>query len=267
MMPLPRIVSSDRCWTSSLTAAAGFTLIELLVVTAIIAILATLAIPVVSGMLDRGADAADMSNLRQIGTAIGQFAAENAGRIPNNVVPISGASAPDGTPRASFMESVDRYFPPDAKFAKGSIYNWQRRPIWYSKRFAKMPKGKNYNANSQYYWGIAWGMNTHLYYNSGSPNMNNFKGYLARIPDLSKLVLVGEKNRSGGHDFIPSQAPVFERDVEAQYRISRGSGGEKNKAYYLFADYHIESIPGDQSSKTHPEYNSYNPNNRLYYRW
>jgi hypothetical protein len=46
-------------------------------------------------------------------------------------------------------------------------------------------------------------MNSHLYYNSGSANMNNFKGYLMRAPNLSKLVLVGEKNRAGGHDFIP----------------------------------------------------------------
>lgn len=252
---------------TSLNKTRAFTLIEILVVVAIIAILAAIAFPVAGGMLDRGADASDLSNLRQIGTAISQFAAENGGRIPNNVVPISGASAPDGTPRSSFMESVDRFLPPDAKFGNGSIYNWQRRPLWYSKRFAKMPAGKSFNANSQFYWGIAWGMNSHLYYNSGSANMNNFKGYLTRAPNLSKLVLVGEKNRAGGHDFVPSQAPVFERDVEAQYRVSRGGGGDSGRAYYLFADYHVESLTGDRSSVANPQYNSYNPTNALYYRW
>jgi len=263
MLHLTRI---DRAKCELATVGYGpraFTLIETLVVIAIIALLAAIAIPVSGGMLDRGADATDLSNLRQIGTAIGQFAAENNGRIPNRDVPVPG----DAQRRESFMECVDRFLPPDGKFSRTSIYNWQRRPIWYSKRFAKMPDGKSFNASSQYYWGIAWGMNTHLFYNSGSPNMNNFKGHLMRAPSLSKLVLVGEKNRNGGHDFIPAQLPAFEKNAEAQYRVSRGSGGASNKAYYLFADYHVESIAGDQSTIAHPEYNSYNPTNPLYYRW
>jgi prepilin-type N-terminal cleavage/methylation domain-containing protein len=262
-----RALPAVRRLASSGRKTRAFTLIEILVVVAIMAILAVIAFPVAGGMLDRGADASDLNNLRQIGTAISQFAAENGGRIPNNVVPIAGAAAADGTPRSSFMESVDRFLPPDGKFNPNSIYNWQRRPIWYSQRFAKMPDGKSFIANSQHYWGIAWGMNSQLYYNSGSANMNNFKGYLMRAPNLSKLVLVGEKNRNGGHDFVPSQAPTFQKNVEAQYRVSRGGGGDSSRAYYLFADYHIESLVGDHSSIAHPEYNSYSPTNTLYYRW
>lgn len=267
--PSLRRISAGSLPSSSSSLARAFTLIEVLVVVAIIAILAAISIPVAGGMLDRGGDASDLNSLRQIGTAISQFAAENSGRIPNDAVSISGASATDGTPRSSFMESVDRFLPPDAKFNKGSIYNCQRRPIWYSQRFALMPAGKSFNANSQFYWGLAWGMNSHLYYNSGSANMNNFKGYLMRAPNLSKLVLVGEKNRAGGHDFIPSQAPTFEKNVEAQYRVSRGGSGDRARAraYYLFADYHIESLTGDRSSVANPGYNSYNPTNALYYRW
>ncbi len=240
--------------------AGGFTLIEILVVVAIIAILAAISIPAVSSVLDSGASTADMSNLRQIGVAISQFAAENNGRFPNTNIAVPG----DPQKRNSFMENVDRSMAPDGKFSATSIYNWQRRPVWFSKRFAKMPDGKTIPAG-QYYWGTAWGMNTYLYNLGGpgsSPDMRSFDGYVIRAPNISKLVLVGEKNRAGGHDFKPYEAPTFARDVDSSYRVSRN-----NKAFYLFADYHIELIEGDQSNIAHPEYDTYSPTNRLYYRW
>lgn len=93
--------------------------------------------------------------------------------------------------------------------------------------------------------------------------MNNFQGYLNRVPNLSKLVIVGEKNRAGGHDFIPSQAPTFERNVESSFRISRPG----QRAYNLFGDFHIESTAGNMSSSVRPDLNSFNPTNPLYYRW
>jgi prepilin-type N-terminal cleavage/methylation domain-containing protein len=242
-----------------LSSRGGFTLVEILVVVAIIGVLAVIGIGASSTLLDRGADAQDLSNLRQIGTAISQFASENNGRIPNRNVPVTG----DSQNRDSFMESVDRYMERDSRFSANSIYNWNRRPVWYSKRFAQAPPGRTFNTNNQYYWGTAWGMNSHLYYNSGSANMNNFQGYLNRVPNLSKLVIVGEKNRAGGHDFIPSQAPTFERNVESSFRISRPG----QRAYYLFGDYHIESIAGNMSSSVRPDLNNFNPTNPLYYRW
>lgn len=229
-------------------------------VIAIIAVLAVIAVPVTGSMLDRGADATDLGNLKQIGTAISAFAAENNGRVPNDHLPIPGTDAGSGN-RTSFMESVDRMLPPDSKFSAGSVFNYDRRPIWYSKRFAKMPDGQRYDASRKYYWGFAWGMNTFLFFD------RRFSGYLSRAPNLSKLVLVGEKNRNGGHDFKPNEAPTFEKNVLSNYRISRGSGGTNNKAYYLFADYHVESIAGDQSTLANPSYNSYSPTNRLYYKW
>lgn len=237
---------------------SAFTLVELLVVIAIIAVLAALSVGGVSTLLDRGADAQDLSNLRQIGSAIATFAGENDNRWPNASIPIPG----DSLGRSSFMESVDRYLERDARFSSGSIYNWSRRPLWYSKRFAQMPPGKSFNADSQYYWGTAWGINSHLW---GSTNTNifSFDGRIIKAPNVSKLVLVGEKNRNGGHDFKPDNSPVFDRDAEAEYRISRPG----NKAYYLFGDYHVASIVGDQSTKKFPEYRRYNATNPLYYRW
>lgn len=239
-----------------LSAPAGFTLVEMLVVVAIIGVLAVIGVGASGTLLDRGADAQDMSNLRQIGTAISRFASENDNRWPNASIPIPG------TVTLNFMEHVDRYLEPDGRFMRNSGYNWTRRPLWYSKRFAQMPAGSSFNANSQHYWGTAWGMNQHLW-GSTNPAAGGFDGRILKAPSVSKLVLVGEKNRNGGNDFRPDESPVFERNVEAQYRISRPG----QRAYYLFGDYHIESIVGDQSTKKFPEYRRYNPTNPLYYRW
>ena len=62
--------------------ARGFTLLELLVVIAIIGILATLLIPVVSNPLEKGRRAGCRSNLKQIGTAMINFAADHNGWFP-----------------------------------------------------------------------------------------------------------------------------------------------------------------------------------------
>lgn len=236
-------------------ASCGFTLIEILVVVAIIAILAALSIPAIGGAMKKAAMTTDMNNLRQIGQGLAAFAAENDARIPNKLIATPGADNPNRPPAqtASFMESITRFTYTD--YSPASIYNWTNKPIWYSKTFAVRPAG----ANSQT---VAWGMNTFLWNNASPLNgANEFGGNLNRVPDRSKLVLVGEKNDTG-HDFDPTKAPVYSNSVATRYRVSRDG-----KAFYLFGDYHIELIEGDQSTITHPEYKTYSPTNRLYYAW
>ncbi len=241
----------------------AFTLTEVLVAIGIIVSLAALLFPAVGKMRDKAAMTTDLNNLKQIGQGLAAFAGENNGKIPNESVPVPGtATAADQPDRESFMEAVDRMMTPDKKFSSISIYNWQRRKVWYSKAYAKMPPGQSY-PSSQYYWGTAWGMNAFLW-NNDSPldGENAFNGNLNRAPNLSKLVLVGEKNRNARLDFDPRITPTFQADVDRNYRVSRDG-----KAYYLFADYHIELIEGDQSTIAHPEYKTYSPTNRLYYAW
>lgn len=60
----------------------GFTLIELLVVIAIIALLVTLITPSIRTALDSGASGACAANMRQIGAASMQWAADWNGRLP-----------------------------------------------------------------------------------------------------------------------------------------------------------------------------------------
>ena len=172
----------------------AFTLIELLIVIAIIGILATLLFPVAGKAMEKAAMAADMNDLRHVGQGIAAFVGENNGKIPNSKMPLGGNT------NSGFMESVDRMLPPDKTYLGGvaggpqSAYNWIRRPVWYSKSYAKMPAGMSYTAPT-YYWGQAWGMNVYLWYNA-SPlnNSNSFDGNIIRAPNLSKLVIVGEQN-------------------------------------------------------------------------
>jgi len=61
---------------------SGFTLIELLVVIAIIAILAAILFPVFAMAREAGRRATCVSNLRQMGGALKQYASENSERFP-----------------------------------------------------------------------------------------------------------------------------------------------------------------------------------------
>jgi prepilin-type N-terminal cleavage/methylation domain-containing protein len=61
---------------------SAFTLIELLVVITIIAILASIALPVFNGVTERANQTKDLSNAKQIGLALKLFASDNNGAFP-----------------------------------------------------------------------------------------------------------------------------------------------------------------------------------------
>lgn len=79
---------------------SGFTLVELLAVIAVIAILAGLLIPGLARAKMAGGKAACISNLRQIGIAIHNYAHDNDGKIPY------GPKAPPYTSPANFYPST-----------------------------------------------------------------------------------------------------------------------------------------------------------------
>lgn len=82
--------------------SAAFTLIELLVVITIIAILASFALPAYTTVQERAYQTKDLSNAKQVGLALKQFASDNNGTFPNKM-PAAGdySAAPAGAPATS----------------------------------------------------------------------------------------------------------------------------------------------------------------------
>lgn len=79
-IPTPhQVINSSK---TSHRFQAAFTLVELLVVIAILAILAALLFPLVGSMRIKASSAVSVSNLRNIGTAILTYAADNNGTLP-----------------------------------------------------------------------------------------------------------------------------------------------------------------------------------------
>ena len=80
---------------------SAFTLIELLVVITLIAMLASIALPVFNGVTERANQTKDLSNAKQIAVALKLFAADNNGFFPSKQPATDYDGAPATLPAAS----------------------------------------------------------------------------------------------------------------------------------------------------------------------
>jgi prepilin-type N-terminal cleavage/methylation domain-containing protein len=93
--------------TLTLAFTLAFTLVELLVVIAIIAILASLSLPVYTKVMERGRSVQDANNLKQIATGIIAYLGDN------DDVLFSGTST--GTTTTSWAQTLIANYVPDPK--------------------------------------------------------------------------------------------------------------------------------------------------------
>ncbi len=213
----------------------GFTLVELLVVVGIIGLLAVLLFPVAQSALRRADMASDINRLQQIGAALAMYTSEfNA--LPNQGSKIPGTETTPGQgDRWTFLEAVDRYMPPDRSFNPNSIYNWMRRPVWFSPSARAYPGFTVPTAANAIRQPVAFA------YNPNVDNVANWNGNLARIPKRSEIVIMAEGNEAQGHRLDPSVRAVTQRNVRTAYRTSHPAG----QGLYLFCDFHVEARKGD----------------------
>ncbi len=106
--------------TKTRKSPAAFTLIELLVVISIIAVLASIALPVFTSVQERGFQTKDLSNAKQIGLACKLYAGDHDGLFPN----LNGHAGdpPVGVPTTSnqvFAGLVPAYLPTEKLFYLG----------------------------------------------------------------------------------------------------------------------------------------------------
>src|SRR5688572_17074455 len=87
----------------------GFTLIELLLVIAIVALLATLIVPVIQGMKDKSNDLQCRTHLRDLFVMLTSAATENDGRYPEIEIDIENPVHADNARAKPLLETLRPY--------------------------------------------------------------------------------------------------------------------------------------------------------------
>lgn len=96
-------------------STAAFTLIELLVVITIIAILASIALPVFNGVTTRANQTKDLANAKQVALALKLFSGDNNGSFPTYQNPDAGTGAIT-TSNQAFRELFPNYITSETVF-------------------------------------------------------------------------------------------------------------------------------------------------------
>jgi len=209
MRALPRPESFGR---RSNRRARGFTLMEMLTTVAIIGVMAALLMPALRGVLEKGKSAKCASNLRQIGGALLQYAADNDGTLPTLQ-----------TATSSYVNALTPYLPVTRwRYAGAEIYGDTTEGIY------RCPEAKVFQ------WGGGYGVNeTHMIKSSGGVK-------LTKIESPARLWLIGDACQTG----LPKNPTWFA--VRCPFEANWGSDHEPaprhgQRVNITFADGHLES--------------------------
>jgi prepilin-type N-terminal cleavage/methylation domain-containing protein/prepilin-type processing-associated H-X9-DG protein len=213
----------------------GFTLVELLVVIAIIATLAAIATLSSQRMIAHAASTKCVSNLRQIGTAMGTYVTENSGKIPYsnepNTIGFSHWTAP--LPKLLDVGEGSVKFPLRSDYDKASAVHPFNCPTCKT-------KFRTYAAN----------MNAMCYLGQGG---NYAMRNMSSAPNLAALVLITDDTQAD-----PAPKNNGKGVFDSSSFVSQIGARHNGKANMLFADFHIESRARESLTPTInllPKYN------------
>ena len=235
----------------------GFTLIELLTVIAIIAILAAILIPSVNKVRDSARGAASLSNLRQIGSAIGIYQNLNQGKFPSGFINEEGGNG---------QHLYDSWVYQIADLINTNPET-EVDTLFVSPN-ATLPLTPRENAIlSTYSYHDQLGRNTYH-----GPNVNPQRYPTAlRILNLSDLIIVADSAQNAGNGgqadatfYQPSNMMTIERELvnpntlipvgpDSDDSSGRGWFRYRNNGHVnvLMADGHVESIAKGEVKRRH----------------
>jgi prepilin-type N-terminal cleavage/methylation domain-containing protein/prepilin-type processing-associated H-X9-DG protein len=183
---------------------SGFTLVELLVVLAITAVLIALGLGAVNGAVQKAQSLKCLDSIRQVGIAAQLYTGDQGGRLPNS----SHRRAPDGS-SLSWTQTLSEYL--------GSDF------------IGRCP------ANHTSISAVTYAWNDNLTETSGEGIP------ISRCRTPSSTLMLGETA-----DYYTSEhfhfAGARSRVTYNQFKSSVGVERHRNRAHYLFADGHVESL-------------------------
>jgi prepilin-type N-terminal cleavage/methylation domain-containing protein/prepilin-type processing-associated H-X9-DG protein len=203
---------------------AAFTLIELLVVIAIIAILAALAFSAGKSALLSAKSAQSLSNLKQIGTLVANYAADNNNRLPLSAYwPSTFVFQNILVDHFKDLQTI-QYNPKAKLYLPGIFYD----PVL---------KGKN-----EHPWG-SFGVNSAVVLDNNRYSGGTAQGVgmpLSKIPNPSRKVMCASAIEPGYASAWGFDGEVFARKgFDPSYGPDPRNGGG---AAALFADGHVEKL-------------------------
>ena len=224
------------------SSLGGFTLIELLAVIAVLVLLSALLLPTINSARDRAAASKSASNLRQIGTALLAYTADNNMEYPFwNANPALGPVTPAWyIPLSDGSYGLKRHGPPDFVFD----------PVLYSPTSGKDGRGSWPRNNPDY------GLNISVVSKDNTPTRvmqvtnpsqtilmaetglagNALSGDFRLLPGINNFMNTGPRanaTANSGHGWMAFRFPRPKGSVQD---VTGGS------AHALFCDGHVEAI-------------------------